>query len=143
LLTIGQRTDSAQKNRPEQLNDGYQGCGEAIQREKAPRPNSTTAITRNRTDSVIWISFALAASPNGRCCAALLGRTLFGDNFGDAFHQGVLRFPGRRGELGELTGHCVDCRVEVADLFRELIHFGIRRIVARVLRFFRSRRDKR
>ena len=118
LLTIGQRADSAQKNRPEQINDGYQGCGEVIQREKAPRPNNTTAITRNKTDSVIWDSFALTASPNGRCCAALLGRTLFGDNFGDAFHQGVLRLASRRGELGELAGHRIDCRVEFADLLR-------------------------
>ena len=126
MLTIGQRTDSAQKNRPEQINDGYQGDGVAgHQRENAPRPNSTTAITKNRTDSVIWISSALTASPNGRCCAALLGRTLLGDNLGDTGHQGVLRLAGFLSELGKLTGHRIDCRVEFADLLRKLVHLGI------------------
>ena len=104
---------------------GTMADGEAIQREKAPRPNSTTAITRNRTDSVIWISFALTASPNGRCCAALLGRTLFGDHLSDTGHQGVLRLAGFLSELGKLAGHRVNCRVEFADLLRELVHLGI------------------
>ena len=71
------------------------------------------------------VSASKAASPNGRCCAALLGRTLLGDNLSDTGHQGVLRLACLLSELGKLAGHRIDCRVEFADLLRELVHLGI------------------
>lgn len=50
-MSNGQSVDSAQKKRPAHTKLGYHGgdVAAASQRENAPMPNSTTAMTRNTT----------------------------------------------------------------------------------------------